>query len=122
MEKDKQCSYDVIYDSWCHTHKCQKKAVVERDGKFYCKIHDPEYVKAKDEARTAKWDKEWAEKKAYMELQNTAVRACKELNPDNPLAVAQSIKEMVEFIKGASQIGYKPAQRFINAHSKIGGK
>ena len=37
-----------------HQHPCSKKAVVERDGKWYCKVHDPEYIKQKDEERAAK--------------------------------------------------------------------
>jgi len=38
-------------------HQCNNKAVVERDGKWYCKIHDPEYIKQKDAERQAKRDK-----------------------------------------------------------------
>lgn len=99
MEYTKQCSARVSRDDWGHTHQCEKKAIVERGGKPYCKIHDPEYIKAKDDERRAKFDKEWAEEKAYRELQNTAIRACKSINPDNPLAVAQSITDLYEALK-----------------------
>lgn len=34
-------------------YQCNKKAVVTRDGKRYCKIHDPEYIKEKDAKREA---------------------------------------------------------------------
>jgi len=33
---------------------------VEREGKWYCRTHDPEAVMAKDQARREKWDKERA--------------------------------------------------------------
>ena len=39
-------------------HMCQLNGVVERDGKWFCRIHDPEKVKAKQEARSAKWVEE----------------------------------------------------------------
>lgn len=35
-------------------HQCDKQAVIERAGKAYCKIHDPEYIKQKDEERELK--------------------------------------------------------------------
>ena len=38
-------------------HQCSKKAVVERGGVWYCKIHDPEYIKQKDAERKAKLNK-----------------------------------------------------------------
>lgn len=34
--------------------QCQKPANVERNGKWYCKIHDPEYQRQKDAEREAK--------------------------------------------------------------------
>lgn len=49
-ELKKYCSAQV-YESgrWgsFHPHGCAKKITVERDGKPYCTIHDPERVKAK---------------------------------------------------------------------------
>lgn len=45
---DKQCCKMLYKDIWLPT-KCSRKAIVERDGKAYCKIHDPEYIKRKDE-------------------------------------------------------------------------
>lgn len=38
---------------------CARKAAVERNGKWYCKQHDPEAVAARDAAKRAKWDEEW---------------------------------------------------------------
>ena len=39
-----------------NVHPCKRPATVERDGKWYCWQHDPEYVKAKEKKRRAEWD------------------------------------------------------------------
>ncbi len=39
-----------------HPHQCHKKAVVMRDGKPYCKVHDPEYREQKSAKATTKWE------------------------------------------------------------------
>ena len=31
-----------------HRHRCHRPVKVQRDGLWYCSIHDPEYVKAKE--------------------------------------------------------------------------
>ncbi len=52
-----QCSVRVAPNTqWgaFQLYRCTKKAVVTRDGKPYCKIHDPEYRKQKDAEREAK--------------------------------------------------------------------
>ena len=53
----KQCSVMVappgMWGSF-QQHKCKKTAIVTRDGKVYCKIHDPEYIEQKDEERRLK--------------------------------------------------------------------
>ena len=53
--KGEQCSKRIFEDrGW--NHLCEKKAVIERDGKLHCKIHDPEYIKEKNAKLQAKWD------------------------------------------------------------------
>jgi len=54
---DKQCSVRVApSEAWgaFNIHRCRNKAIVERNGKSYCKIHDPEYIKQKDIDREEK--------------------------------------------------------------------
>ena len=34
-----------------HPHPCGRRAKVERDGRFYCTVHDPEYRAAKERAK-----------------------------------------------------------------------
>jgi len=55
---EKQCC-EKIYDklNW-NGYQCSKKAIVERNGKSYCKVHDPEYIKTKDRKREEKYRKE----------------------------------------------------------------
>ena len=44
-----ECS-SKTYDGWYY-HSCQRKATIERDGKWYCPSHDPEAIK-KRKAKT----------------------------------------------------------------------
>ena len=45
--ENKQCSAKVWDYTGFHQNQCSKKAKVERDCKYYCTIHDPEYIKEK---------------------------------------------------------------------------
>ena len=60
-----QCS-KLIWsrDTW-HQYQCLKKSVIERGGKFYCKIHDPKYIKAKEKEREKRYDSERCKKCKY---------------------------------------------------------
>ena len=51
----KECEARVCSDGW-HYYQCSKKAVIMRGDKAYCKIHDPEYIKAKREKSQAKYE------------------------------------------------------------------
>lgn len=45
-------------------HMCTRKATVERNGKWWCKQHDPEAESARMAAREAKWKAEDEAKEA----------------------------------------------------------
>ncbi|KKM76423.1 hypothetical protein LCGC14_1380380 [marine sediment metagenome] len=103
--KSTQCSKHVFAERGFN-YPCRKKVTVERGGKPYCTIHDPEYIEAKRKALTEEWGKEWAEKevrwaeqKELRKLQDTALAGCKVVNPDNPMAVALSIEDLYEALK-----------------------
>lgn len=54
------CS-EKIWNGWGRNHyRCENKAKVERDGKPYCGVHDPEKRKKKDAERKAEWDRQSA--------------------------------------------------------------
>src|SRR5688572_30840404 len=59
---------------------CSKPVAVERDGKPYCKVHDPEAVKAKNDKRYAAYQAEAAERTKVHQLNAAApylLEACK---------------------------------------------
>ena len=49
-----QCCKRVWRDH--RDYPCARSGKVERDGKWYCGLHDPESRKRKDTERRAKWD------------------------------------------------------------------
>lgn len=56
-----KCSEHVYHGSGCFSvHQCARNGVVERDGKFYCRQHDPVAVRQREDDRRAKWRGEWA--------------------------------------------------------------
>jgi hypothetical protein len=62
MSEKVRCEAEFSGDGpwgWLHKVQCSKAAKVERDGKHYCTIHDPEYKAAKDKERQAAWDAKW---------------------------------------------------------------
>ena len=45
---------------WRYSYSaCGKTAKVERDGKWYCAIHDPQRRKNKEAERRAAWEANW---------------------------------------------------------------
>lgn len=98
ITEKRQCSAQVLPEGqWgaFHPYQCSKNATVQRDGKWYCKIHDPEYRKAKAANRTTEW-----KRKMNSEIAGNIARGqCEKINPDNPRAVAESIGDMYEALK-----------------------
>lgn len=60
MNDKARCSERVIYyvGNWPRFKQCTKAAKVEKGGKHFCTIHDPDYIAQK----RAQKDKEWREK------------------------------------------------------------
>ena len=67
IPKDVKCC-DVCDSAW-GWYKCPNRAKVERDGKFYCGVHDPERIRANKEALSAKFVADW---KARIEREKAA--------------------------------------------------
>jgi uncharacterized Zn finger protein (UPF0148 family) len=59
-EQVKRCTTNV--NTGFGRNSCSNLAKVERDGKMYCKIHDPEYIAAKNKERQERWEKERVER------------------------------------------------------------
>ena len=53
-----RCEGMIYSGNW--PRQCTNKAKVCRDGKWFCTVHDPEYMKKKDKERKDKIDREIA--------------------------------------------------------------
>ncbi len=62
-------------------HMCRKKATIERDGKPWCKLHDPERVAAKRAEREARWN---AEHDAQKQVEASALALAAALGVGRP--------------------------------------
>ena len=51
-----QCSVNISDSTGFYPTPCAKPAKVERGGKWFCTIHDPEYIKRKEIAWAAKYE------------------------------------------------------------------
>lgn len=95
-----RCS-EQVYDSFGFGNysQCKKKAVVIRNDKPYCKIHDPEYVRDKRGKR---------QKRESIELNlrvagKIAGNQCYQINPSNPQVVAENIGEMHRMLESIQE-------------------
>ncbi len=80
LAKEERCQVMVSPpDMWgaFHQHQCYNRAVVTCDGKRYCKIHSPEYIKAKGEAQNAKFKRETSMRRIQFSG-HMLLAACKE--------------------------------------------
>jgi hypothetical protein len=84
-------------NSW----QCTRNAVVERDGKGYCKQHDPVAEKARFEARRTKWEEESKRESAVWALRSDAVASYKKNCGDkaNKLAEDDLLGVSLDFVR-----------------------
>jgi hypothetical protein len=66
MNESGQVCCSRIWDRYYGSYPCRRRGKVDRDGKWYCGIHDPVRRKEKQDARDAAWrakqevhDKAW---------------------------------------------------------------
>ena len=123
----KQCSKMVNNSKYeVEPHLCANPAKVERDGKWYCRIHDPEYIKYKAANQKATRDREFNLSMAQGEAWNQ----CLTINPDNPRAVADAIGDMYKALNElVNALGnpmevppFELVEKASNALNKAGGK
>ena len=85
-----------IYSEF-RSHPCTRNGAVERDGKFYCRQHDPVAVRQRDDARRVAWAAERNVEEAQRKeaariaaLQVDAVAALREIaaGDNDPRALA----------------------------------
>lgn len=110
-----QCSESVSGEGqWeaFHSHKCRKPGIVERERKWYCKIHDPEYRKAKSDALMEKWNKEAEARKQLYALQEARAKAVHGLT----LSELQSLKP--ERVRASNEL-YEALKSLNEAYERI---
>ena len=61
MAEKHRCE-ETVWGGRVNSWHCQNWAVVQRDNKRYCKIHDPEYIAEKRRKWQENFDKERAER------------------------------------------------------------
>ena len=93
-----QCC-EMVYSGGYSTNRylCSVNATRQRNGKWYCGIHDPIQKEARDKARKEKWDAEckakrdgWVREKRRAEAGEMAIDMCKWMLENNPSAVNHS--------------------------------
>jgi len=72
--------------TWPRYRQCSRAGSIERDGKWYCKAHDPVAIREKSEAKAAAWhaerdaERKQAENVIRLELATKAILAtCQQL-------------------------------------------
>ena len=81
MKKEQhQCEGKVFEDY--SSHRCRNNASYERDGKWYCKLHDPVAIKEKEAKRAEKWDKEYNNAKERTRRRTAEIAYCKDLTTE----------------------------------------
>lgn len=96
MDLSDRCC-ESVYGDW-HSHRCSRKGIVLREGKKYCKQHDPELVKEKDDRRNEKWNHERAVNQRKWHWQKNGEALWEELRDwitTHPKKLSQ-IKDMIE--------------------------
>lgn len=68
---EKHMCCEQVHRGYWHS-PCLKTAAYEHEGKWYCTIHHPPTVIAKNDARSAKWNAEREEKKKRQEEKQAA--------------------------------------------------
>lgn len=66
-ERPPRCSAFVSHPHMFSPGQCSKNGKVERDGKWYCTVHDPVKVKERSDAKSKAYDAEWKAKEVRRE-------------------------------------------------------
>jgi len=100
QETKQRCEARVCYDSWGHSHQCYKPAIIQQDGKWYCKIHDPEYIEQKKQERQRKWDAEWSEKQKQWHREEVIKSLTKGFSIETLSKHTANIREFIQSLEG----------------------
>jgi len=76
-----ECEANVS-DGWARYHKCGVTAKYVRDGKWYCKRHDPVAIKERDKKRDDKFNKMFEESQKKSHRREVEIAYCKEISTE----------------------------------------
>lgn len=62
--------------------QCKRNGTVEREGKRYCKQHDPVEIERKDQARRERHAKEWKLQKEHDRRKRAMQRLCADITTE----------------------------------------
>jgi hypothetical protein len=63
---------------------CGKPGIIERDGKTYCKFHDPPVEQARKAKQNSKWQAKWEKKRKIWDRERLAMKALLYLERTQP--------------------------------------
>lgn len=112
MEKQRCCNTKWTYGGY--RRACTKTAKVERDGKWYCGVHDPVARAEKAEARLEQWrTKAQADIKARAEKESAAAEQKRRADLYDELV--EALKEMHSITSGVEGVIYAIIRRKARA-------
>lgn len=91
QEPKASCCARIHYGDWGRSRPCARSGSIERDGKYYCKQHDPVAKEAKRDEQHATWLAARKAKRDEQERIASCVSACAGIpNPAAAMAVART--------------------------------
>ena len=104
--KEKHQCVERVFGDRGFNWRCSNNGTVEKDGKWFCGIHSPEAVAKRGAKQEARYqleheanEKRWERQKVKESLYQAAI----EINPSNPMAVAESIVDMFQALWGVME-------------------
>ena len=82
-----------------HMHQCTRKATVERNGKPFCKTHDPVAIKERDDARHREWQEKWDRERAASERKSAAIAFCEGVETETIRALTDNGETLAKWLK-----------------------
>ena len=111
MDLNKQCCQRVNDRGvWHRAHQCPYKGVIERDGKRYCRIHDPVKVLERRTAREEKWGADYRARADQYARSSDVVRAATAREQALNARLKQAEK-LAEAVKELLSHGYEGSGR-----------
>ena len=107
IPKDERCQERIISVSGFHDYQCRNRHVVVRDGKLYCRMHDPIERKRKADERSKAWDEKYERDRSKREAMYTKVNCHDDLVAALKAALPAMESAWYELDPGMSTLGHQ---------------